>query len=80
MSEVYYKLETKSKAHYHEEMAMIQNEDPHTLNKSKFSKDSLLLPLLRSVCVYNTLNLVHPSVIIANESLSDRILCFFVTN
>ena len=50
-SNVYYKLEPKSKARYHEKIAMIRNEDPYALNKSEFSKDVSLLPSLKSVCV-----------------------------
>ena len=47
VSDVYYKLDAKNKARYHEKIAVIGNEDPYALNKSDFSKDVSLLPSLR---------------------------------
>ena len=47
LSDVYYKLEAKSKARYHEKIAMIRNDNPYALNKFEFSKDVSPLPSLR---------------------------------
>ena len=46
---------------------------PTHTERVRFFEDVSLLPSLRSVCGYNTLNLVHPSAIVVNESLSDGI-------
>ena len=44
LSEVYYKLEPKSKERYLEKIAYIRSEDPYTLRKADFSKDISVLP------------------------------------
>ena len=47
LSEIYFKLEAKAKAHYLEKITCIRNEDPFVLRKTDFSKDVSLLPSLR---------------------------------
>ena len=47
LSDVFYKLDAKHKARYHEKISMIRNEDPYSLKKSDLSKDTSLLPSLR---------------------------------
>jgi len=37
LSNVYYKLEPRNKARYHEKITMIRNEDPYALKKTEFS-------------------------------------------
>ena len=48
-SDVYFKLEPKNKARYHEKIALIRCEDPYALKKSDFCRDASRLPQLRSV-------------------------------
>ena len=56
-SDVYYQLDSKNKARYHEKIAMTRNEDPYALKKTDFSKDVSLLPSLKSVLRFLTLRI-----------------------
>ena len=47
LSDVFYKLESKSKQRYLDKIALINNEDPFKIKKADFSLENSLLPSLR---------------------------------